>query len=259
MQRGVFYTPRPVVSYIVRFVDELLRTEFGLVDGLADVTTWEEMAVRHRGLTIPAGVSPNQAFVQVLDPATGTGTFLVEVIDLIHRTMVAKWADQGRSAAEIESLWNAYVPEHLLPRLCGFELLMAPYAISHLKLGLKLYETGYRFGNEARVRVFLTNSLEPAQDFSDRLAFAIPALAHEAPWALQRLRRVATKLTVGDDGIARRAEQHRRDRQPDPAPVIPFPAEDSVRAASSFSNEMHTAAPASLWPMSATSAQTTFR
>ena len=95
MQRGVFYTPRPVVSYIVRSVDELLRTEFGLADGLADTTTWGEMAKRHKDLKIPEGVSPDQDFVQILDPATGTGTFLVEVIDLIHKTLVAKWKDAG--------------------------------------------------------------------------------------------------------------------------------------------------------------------
>ncbi|MGH8735249.1 MAG: N-6 DNA methylase, partial [Burkholderiales bacterium] len=91
MQRGVFYTPRPVVSYIVRSVDELLRTEFGLEDGLADTTTWGAMAKRHKDLEIPDGVPASQDFVQILDPATGTGTFLVEVIDLIHRRLTEKW------------------------------------------------------------------------------------------------------------------------------------------------------------------------
>src|SRR5436305_7562435 len=95
MNRGVFYTPRPVVSYIVRSVDELLRTEFGLEDGLADTSTWREMAKRHKGLEIPDGTSPEQAFVQILDPATGTGTFLVEAIDLIHKTLGAKWKALG--------------------------------------------------------------------------------------------------------------------------------------------------------------------
>src|SRR5204863_3836396 len=71
MKRGVFYTPRPVVSFIVRSVDEILRTEFGLKDGLADTTTWSEMQERHRGLTIPPGVGAGEAFVQILDPATG--------------------------------------------------------------------------------------------------------------------------------------------------------------------------------------------
>ena len=174
MQRGVFYTPRPVVSYIVRSVDELLRTEFGLADGLADTTTWGEMAKRHKDLKIPEGVSPDQAFVQILDPATGTGTFLVEVIDLIHKTLVAKWKAQGHGEKKIDALWNEYVPKHLLPRLHGYELLMAPYAIAHLKIGLKLYETGYRFGSDERARIYLTNALEPAQDFSGTLRVRDP-------------------------------------------------------------------------------------
>ena len=161
VSRGVFYTPRPVVSYIVRSVDELLRTEFGLADGLADTTTWGDMAKRNEDLTIPEGTSPTQAFVQILDPATGTGTFLVEVIELIHSTMVAKWKSQGHVANKIQTLWNEYVPKHLLPRLHGYELLMAPYAIAHLKIGLKLYETGYRFENDERARIYLTNALEP--------------------------------------------------------------------------------------------------
>lgn len=180
MQRGVFYTPRPVVSHIVRAVDGVLRTQFGLEDGLADTTTWGEMARRNASLSIPDGTSPDDAFVQVLDPATGTGTFLVEVIDSIHNTMLAKWKSEGHDPKQTRALWNEYVPRHLLTRLHGFELLMAPYAIAHLKVGLKLYETGYDFTSDERARVYLTNALEPAQDFSGRLEFAIPALAHEA-------------------------------------------------------------------------------
>jgi hypothetical protein len=161
IQRGVFYTPRPVVSYIVRSVDELLRTEFGLEDGLADTTAWRDITRRHKGLRIPEGTSPDQAFVQILDPATGTGTFLVEVIDLIYKTLIAKWQAQGHGDKQIEGLWNEYVPKHLLPRLHGYELLMAPYAIAHLKIGLKLHETGYRFGSDERARIYLTNTREP--------------------------------------------------------------------------------------------------
>ena len=179
VKRGVFYTPRSVVSYIVRSVDELLRSEFGLTDGLADTTTWGEMAKRHKELKIPEGTSPTQAFVQILDPATGTGTFLVEVIDLIHNTMAAKWKSQGHDEKKSQTLWNEYVPEHLLPRLHGYELLMAPYAIAHLKIGLKLYETGYGFESDERARVYLTNALEPAEDEQLMLDF-LPALAHEA-------------------------------------------------------------------------------
>jgi len=169
-----------VVSYIVRSVDELLRSEFGLEDGLADTTTWGEMAKRQKDLKIPSGVSPDQDFVQILDPATGTGTFLVEVIDVIHRTSTIKWRAQGHGEKKMEALWNEYVPKHLLPRLHAYELKMAPYAIAHLKLGLKLHETGYRFGSDERARIYLTNALEPPHDFSGRLDFAIPALAREA-------------------------------------------------------------------------------
>ena len=178
IQRGVFYTPRPVVSYIVRSVDRLLRTEFGLADGLADTATWGEMVQRRQDTTIPEGISLDQDFVQILDPATGTGTFLVEVITVIHDTLIDKWKAQGRHIDEMESLWNDYVPRHLLPRLHGYELLMAPYAIAHMKIGLKLYETGYRFSSDQRARVYLTNSLEPARKQLTLPDF--PALAREA-------------------------------------------------------------------------------
>jgi predicted helicase len=138
------------------------------------------MTKRHKKLQLPEGTSPEQDFVQILDPATGTGTFLVEVIDLIHKTLTAKWKAAGKSKSATEALWNEYVPTHLLTRLHAYELKMAPYTIAHLKIGLKLLETGYQFGGTERARVYLTNALEPAQDFSGRFDFAIPALAHEA-------------------------------------------------------------------------------
>ena len=197
VRRGVFYTPRPVVSYIVRSVDELLRTEFGLTDGLADTTTWGEMVKRHKELKIPEGTSPRQAFVQILDPATGTGTFLVEVIDLIHQTMVEKWKTEGNGERKIKALWNDYVPKHLLPRLHGYELLMAPYAIAHLKIGLKLYETGYRFGSAERARVYLTNALEPASGRQIEMGF-LPALAHEAEAVNEIKRKRRFTVVIGN-------------------------------------------------------------
>lgn len=178
VRRGVFYTPRPVVSYIVRSVHELLQTEFGLADGLADTTTWEEMAQRHPGLIIPEGVDPDSPFVVILDPATGTATFLVEVIEMIHQTLTAKWQKAGLNEVQCQAAWNEYVPRHLLPRLFGYELMMAPYAIAHMKIGLKLAETGYRFGTEERARIYLTNALEPWVKQLPLIGF--DALAHEA-------------------------------------------------------------------------------
>ena len=197
VSRGVFYTPRPVVTYIVRSVDELLRTEFGLRDGLADTTTWGEMATRHKELKIPEGTPPGQPLVQILDPATGTGTFLVEVIDLIHKTMVGEWKAQGHGEKRIEALWNDYVPKDLLPRLHGYELLMAPYAIAHLKIGLKLYETGYLFESDERARVYLTNALEPASSKQLTLDF-LPALAHEAQAVDEIKRRQLFTVVIGN-------------------------------------------------------------
>lgn len=183
-QRGVFYTPRQVVGFIVRSVDEVLRTELGLDDGLASADTWGDVIAAQAAMgnvvALPEGVKPSDAFVRILDPATGTGTFLVETVDLIHKTMVAKWQKAGKGAKEIATLWNDYVPKHLLPRLYGFELMMAPYAIAHMKLGLKLWDTGYRFASDARLRVHLTNALEPARDFATQFVFIGDAMANEA-------------------------------------------------------------------------------
>jgi SOS-response transcriptional repressor LexA len=200
-QRGVFYTPQPVVSYIVRSVHELLQSEFGLADGLADTTTWGEMVERNPGLKLPPltddpgetrTIAPDSPFVQILDPATGTATFLVEVIDVIFRTLKTKWATQGATEAQQRDAWNAYVPHHLLPRLHAYELMMAPYAIAHMKVCLKLAETGYRFGSAERARIFLTNALEPWQRQLRLPAFA--ALAHEAE-AVNEVKR-DTRFTV---------------------------------------------------------------
>jgi len=199
VKRGAFYTPRPVVSYIVRSVDELLRKEFGLEDGLADTTTWGEMIRRNPAIKLPPltdnpgekkTIKETEPFVQILDPATGTATFLVEVINVIEKTVKAKaWAklkngpydhDQHSKRDEVLKAWNEYVPEHLLKRIHAYEIMMAPYVIAHMKVGLKLAETGYRFEVEERARIYLTNALEPAKDFSDRLNFDAPALAVEA-------------------------------------------------------------------------------
>ncbi len=198
MQRGVFYTPKPVVSFIVRSVDETLRREFGLEDGLADTTTWAEMVDKLPDFDLPDHATPEDPFVQILDPATGTGTFLVEVIDLIYSTMTRKWSSHGNTESELTELWNNYVAKHLLPRIYGFELLMAPYSIAHLKIGLKLYETGYSFDSHEHVQVFLTNSLEPPQDASSQLQMFAPALAREAELASKVKDEVPITVVIGN-------------------------------------------------------------
>jgi len=160
------------------------------------------MAKHHDGLTSPKGVKPTDRFVTILDPATGTGTFLVEAIEVIHRTLVEKWKREGHGEKKIPDLWNDYVPKHLLPRLHGYELLMAPYAIAHLKIGLKLHETGYRFDSNERARIYLTNALEPAHDFAETFEFAIPALAHEALAVNEIKRKQRFTVVIGNPPYA---------------------------------------------------------
>ncbi len=142
--RGVWYTPAPVVNFIVRAVDDILKTEFDLPQGLAD-TSKTKIKVDLQGKKVEQEVHK----VQILDPATGTGTFLAETIKHIHKKF------EGQ-----QGVWSNYVETHLLPRLNGFELLMASYAMAHLKLDLLLTETEFKPTTNQRLRVYLTNSLE---------------------------------------------------------------------------------------------------
>jgi len=154
--RGVYYTPEPVVSYIVRSVDHILRTDFGLPDGLADTSKVRfSRVVEDPETGKPREVTEECHKVLILDPAVGTGTFLHGVIDQIYSHLV----EQGQKGA-----WSSYVSEHLLPRLFGFELLMAPYAVAHMKLGIQLADLGYDFGSEERLGIYLTNTLEEAYE-----------------------------------------------------------------------------------------------
>lgn len=201
--RGVYYTPQPVVGFIVRSVHEVLKRDFGLTYGLADTATWGDMIAKNPDITLPDGVSKDDFFVQILDPATGTGTFLVETIDLIHKTMVAEWKKHGLDEKQIEKQWNQYVPEKLLPRLYGFELMMAPYAIAHMKIGVKLYETGYRFADTSkRVQVYLTNTLEEPVDVTGYLATLDPAMAEETREANTVKQKNSITVVIGNPPYA---------------------------------------------------------
>ena len=195
MKRGVYYTPRSVVGFIVRGVDEILREEFDLPLGLADTSTWGEVAARVDAVTVPKGVDPSTPFVRILDPATGTGTFLVEAIDLIEKRMKAQWQDE--TDEHRRALWQDYVERHLLPRLTGFELMMAPYAIAHMKVGLKLTDTGFVGREGMRLGVYLTNALEPSREVDAELDFMFDTLADEARAANEAKGRKAT-VVIGN-------------------------------------------------------------
>jgi len=143
---GVFYTPLPVVRFIVRAIDDILKKDFGLPGGLSDSSKTEierEVQGKKRKESVHK--------VQILDPATGTGTFLNETILQIKKSFAGQ---EGR--------WNQYVNNDLLPRLHGFELMMASYTIAHLKLSSTIVETGARIEN-TRLGVYLTNSLEKSE------------------------------------------------------------------------------------------------
>jgi hypothetical protein len=154
--RGVWYTPEPVVNFIVRAVDEVLQTEFGLPDGLADTSKvtidWDTGQTDAKGKAVTIRKDVHR--VQILDPATGTGTFLAEVIKQI--------APKVKDVAE--GMWSPYIEQDLIPRLHGFELLMASYAMCHMKLDMILTELGYKpTGTPPRLGVYLTNSLEEGE------------------------------------------------------------------------------------------------
>ncbi|OXU15100.1 type ISP restriction/modification enzyme [Sedimentisphaera salicampi] len=198
--RGVYYTPQPVVSFIVRSVHEALKRDYGLELGLADMATWQEVSQRIKSIQIPAGVNPNEQFVKILDPAAGTGTFLETAIDVIKEELDNKWQSEGKSSEEITSLWSRYVPKSLLPRLCGFELMMAPYSIAHMKIGIKLFETGYSsFEQDSqRVRLYLTNTLEAPVQSEEYLQTCEPAMAEEAEQANRIKKLNSVTVVIGN-------------------------------------------------------------
>jgi predicted helicase len=176
--RGVWYTPHPVVNFIVRAVDDILKTEFSLPKGLADKSKIK-IKVEEHGKKIEQEVHK----VQILDPATGTGTFLAEVIKHIY----------DRDFKSMQGIWSDYAENDLLPRLNGFELLMASYAMAHLKLDLLLKETGYKPKTDKRLRIYLTNSLEEYhKDTGTLFASWLSSEANEA----NRIKRDAPVMVI---------------------------------------------------------------
>ena len=168
--RGVYYTPEPVVNYMVRSVDELLKSRFNINDGLRDRTLLDDGS--HK--------------VQILDVATGTGTFLHSIIQYIYDGFSSNLG-----------MWRSYAKQHLLPRLYGFELLIAPYTLAHLKLSYLLERTGIELNSGERLNVYLTNTLEKPQSYEGGLAFA-KALYQEAQAATRVKQDARVMVIVGN-------------------------------------------------------------
>jgi predicted helicase len=171
-RRGVYYTPPAVVSYVVRSVDHLLRTRLDRPDGLADPRVW------------------------LLDPAAGTTTFLVEAFRKAIETCGTKY---GRAAVP------ALIRDHLLPHGFGFELMMAPYAIGHLKMSLFLAEQGYKFRETDRVNLLLTNALE-REDLEQASLPGFPSLAREVRKAAEVKEDRRICVVIGNPPYSGRSE-----------------------------------------------------
>ncbi|CCA94363.1 type ISP restriction/modification enzyme [Novosphingobium sp. PP1Y] len=189
--RGVWYTPEPVVNFIVRAVDEVLKSEFGLADGLADTSRisidWDTGQADKKGK--PATIKKEVHRVQILDPATGTGTFLAEVVKLVSERV------KGIAPGQ----WSNYVEQDLIPRIHGFELLMASYAMCHMKLDMILTGLGYKPSNKPpRLGVYLTNSLEEGERVDQTLFGLSRAIAEEAKAASDIKRQAPIMCVIGN-------------------------------------------------------------
>jgi len=195
--RGIYYTPEPVVNYIVQSIDRLLKDRFGIKSGLADHS--KVTVTRREG---EREIKDETHRVLILDPATGTATFLYTVLDFIRSQFRAK-KNAGR--------WGSYVHEHLLPRLFGFELLMAPYAVAHFKLGLALaamdeeplfrQQWSYEPQANERLNIFLTNTLEDLERTTEQLG-PLRALSDEANSAYEIKQHKPVLVVLGNPPYA---------------------------------------------------------
>ena len=191
---GEFYTPMPVVSFMVRAVDHILKTCFALPDGLATDATKK---IKY----VPEGMKKSKEMdvpkIQILDPATGTGTFIREIILNIYETFKKK-NPKLKGEGFVEA-WSRYVDRNVLPRLNAFELMMAPYAIAHMKLAMVLRDTGYNFQSDERLQVYLTNSLEePGNSNKQMMLFDDDPLAAESVAANAVKKNTGINIVIGN-------------------------------------------------------------
>jgi predicted helicase len=163
-RRGVYYTPEPVVSYIVRSLHQILQEKLGKVDGLA---------------------SPR---VTLLDPAAGTITFVAQAAKLAVEEFVGKYGEAGR---------KNFIRDHNLENFYAFELMMAPYAVGHLKMGFSLEELGYQLSEDERFKLYLTNSLE-MEELAESQLPGFSSLAQESHQAGAVKREVPILVILGN-------------------------------------------------------------
>ena len=191
---GEFYTPMP----------HILRTQFNMPDGLA---TEAKKTIK----IVPEGkknaVKKEVPAIQILDPALGTGTFLREIILNIYETFKKNYSASGRARSASAPLatdpafieaWCRYVDRNVLPRLNGFELMMAPYAIAHMKLAMVLQDTGYDFKGNKRLQVYLTNSLEEPGNSDKQMTFFDDPLAAESVAANNVKKNTGINIVIGN-------------------------------------------------------------
>lgn len=164
IQAGAFYTPQKAVQYMVRLTDAVLVQRLGLADGAASTATWGEVAARLQ-LSLPAVVDPDAAFVSMLDPAVGTGTFLVEWIRQARKV----FASSGRL-----DQWPDHAVSAVLPQMRALELMLAPYAVAHLKVALELHESGV---DDEQLGILLSDTLQ--RGHTAQLSFEPDAISVE--------------------------------------------------------------------------------
>ncbi|MBC7170453.1 N-6 DNA methylase [Candidatus Bipolaricaulota bacterium] len=163
-RRGVYYTPEPVVSYIVRSLHQILKDKFGKADGLA---------------------APS---VTLLDPAAGTMTFVAKAAQVAVDEFVAKYGEGSRAR---------FIKDHILKNFYAFELMMAPYAVGHLKMGFFLEELGYTLAPNERFKLYLTNTLE-MEELAESQLPGFASLAHESHQAGEVKRDVPILVILGN-------------------------------------------------------------
>ena len=201
VQRGVFYTPQSVVNFMVKSVDFLLKDIFHHEDGLAsddkkNIKIQRESHKKIDGFYKKVEDTIAVPAVQILDPATGTGTFLRQVILQIYSDF--KERAMFSSNNEKQRAWSNYVDESLLKRISGFELMMAPYAVAHMKLAMVLKDTGYTFDGDNRLKVFLTNTLDEAGRSDGQMTLWDDPLATESIEANEEKMNCGISVVIGN-------------------------------------------------------------